>query len=273
MILRFRSKKATGNFTERTLTDHAVTFPLPSESLQASADILQHNLRYLIDILTQHSDLFSRVAVHPSTNFPGRTQENLLLQMLRKKPEPDVAAAMDEGREKLARLASATPTTAATATATDQGRDRGGRGPAAEEQRRQTEELENTWSAAREFCIRRITQYATEEDDDPYTEEEREVLGIANVRTGLRKQLDDPYAEEDEDEDEDEEGDGQGGGGAALNDDDDDDDDDVMIVERPSAPSADATARPKGKSSKRKVKGISLENIMRFSARGEFMPT
>lgn len=87
-------------------------------------------------------------------------------------------------------------------------------------------------------------QYAQEEDDDPYTEEERDVIGIANVRTGLRKPQWDPFVEENEE----------------------DEDNDVMAVDRPPPPPAPAVAAPE-------VEGSSLENIMRFSARGEFMPS
>ncbi|KAK7748336.1 mediator of RNA polymerase II transcription subunit 8 [Diatrype stigma] len=238
--------------------------PLPDlDSLQASADILQHNLRSLLEILAVHNDLFQRIAVHPSTNFPGRTQENILLQLLRKKPEPDVEAAMDEGREALARLASTTTTTTTAGTTSGQGGLRNGgttkNHPAAaaeltaEQQRQQTAELESTWNAARDFCLDRIRQYAQDEDDDPYTEEEREIIGIANVRTGLRKPQYDPFADDDDDED------GEGGDGG---------DDDVMIVDRPPPPPAPgvATAPPE-------VEGTSLENLLRFSARGEFVPT
>ncbi|RYP60009.1 hypothetical protein DL770_010093 [Monosporascus sp. CRB-9-2] len=215
--------------------------PLPNlDSLQASADILQHNLRYLLDIVTQHNDLFSRVAVHPSTNFPGRTQEGILLQLLRKKPEPDVAAAMDEGRERLEAVSLA-------ASAVGSSGDPDSPAAAARARRAQTTaRLEETWDAARRACIARVMRYATEEDDDPYTEEEH-AAGIENVRTGLRKPPDDPYADEDEEE---------GSEGH--------DDGDVIVVDRPPPPPAPGVVAPE-------VEGASLENIMRLSARGEFV--
>ncbi|KAI0150900.1 mediator of RNA polymerase II transcription complex subunit 8-domain-containing protein [Pestalotiopsis sp. NC0098] len=60
--------------------------PLPNlVSLQNSADILQATMRSLLTNMSNNDELFSRLAVHPSTNFPGRTQENILLQLLRKK--------------------------------------------------------------------------------------------------------------------------------------------------------------------------------------------
>ncbi|RYP55982.1 hypothetical protein DL771_012215 [Monosporascus sp. 5C6A] len=211
--------------------------PLPNlDSLQASADILQHNLRYLLDILTQHSDLFSRVAVHPSTNFPGRTQEGILLQLLRKKPEPDVAAAMDEGRERLEAVSSVVPTAASSG---DPGPDPDSPAAARARRAQTTARLEETWEAARKACMARVMRYATEEDDDPYTEEER-AMGVENVRTGLRRPPDDPYADEDEDK----EGEGR-------------EDGDVIVVDVPHPPPG--------------AEGASLENIMRLSARGEFV--
>ncbi|RYO97229.1 hypothetical protein DL765_011277 [Monosporascus sp. GIB2] len=209
--------------------------PLPNlDSLQASADILQHNLRYLLDIVTQHNDLFSRVAVHPSTNFPGRTQEGILLQLLRKKPEPDVAAAMDEGRERLEAVSLAA---SAVGSSGDRGPDADSPAAARARRARTTARLEETWDAARRACIARVMRYAAEEDDDPYTEEER-AMGVQNVRTGLRRPPDDPYADEDE------EGEGR-------------DDGDVIVVDRPPPPP--------------EAEGASLENIMRLSARGEFV--
>ncbi|KAJ3494908.1 hypothetical protein NLG97_g3770 [Lecanicillium saksenae] len=65
--------------------------PLPHpDSLHASAQILQRNLQTVLDSLSENSELFTRIAIHPSTNYPGRTQENVLTQLLRKKLEPDV---------------------------------------------------------------------------------------------------------------------------------------------------------------------------------------
>lgn len=62
-------------------------------------------------------------------------------------------------------------------------------------------EQRELWGWARKYCDERIGQYAMEETNEVYTAEER-TLGIENVRTGLRRNLDE---EKDEDEDEDEE--------------------------------------------------------------------
>ncbi|KAI5865715.1 mediator of RNA polymerase II transcription complex subunit 8-domain-containing protein [Durotheca rogersii] len=202
--------------------------PLPQlSSLQASADILQHNLRMLLEINSQHNELFSRIAVHPSTNFPGRTQESILLQLLRKKPEPDIATAMDEGRRVVAGLTSPAHVAGEAASSEDAAK-----------------ELEDKWTAANSFLQKRLYDYLTKEDNDPYTKEERE-LGIENVRAGLRRPLEED--EEDEDEDEDEEK-----------------DDDIMEIDRPPPPPAPAVVT-------QEVEGATVENIMRFASRGEFV--
>ncbi|KAH7027812.1 mediator of RNA polymerase II transcription complex subunit 8-domain-containing protein [Microdochium trichocladiopsis] len=256
-------------------------YPLPPlESLQASADILQHNLRTLLDIVTQHNDLFTRVAVHPSTNYPGRTQEGILFQLLRKKADPDVANSMDEGRKTLANLAqvgTSTSTTAAPARNGNPGNDAGNNAtkhamllsidPNAEQDgavmariEAQESELEGIWSRAQQACHERVMRYAQFEDNDPYTAEERE-MGVENVRTGLRKPLESDDEDED-DEDEDEDGDGNQAGGMRRAS-GDVDDDDVMIIDRPPPPPAPAVKA-------HDVDGAALESILRFGARGEF---
>ncbi|KAI1138054.1 mediator of RNA polymerase II transcription complex subunit 8-domain-containing protein [Hypoxylon sp. FL0543] len=213
--------------------------PLPNlESLQTHADILESKIQSVIDMTTSMSEVFSRVAVHPSTNFPGRTQEMILLQLLRKKPEPDVATTMDEGRKLYAGLIAATdPSSAATGGGGAAGATltQAGKGP--------EEELRGLWELTRSFCEQRIMEYVTNEADDMFTEEERE-RGIENVRTGLRRVFDE---EEDEDEEE-EEG-----------------DDDVMEIDRPPPPPAPGIVT-------QEVEGAPLENILRFAARGEFVP-
>lgn len=139
-------------------------------SLQASAQILQRNLQTVLDSLSENSDLFSRLAIHPSTNYPGRLQENILTQLLRKKLEPDVEELVLKGRET-AKLA--TPEGVA--------------------------ELQEIWDDIRGWTQSRIATYVREEAGDAYTKEERE-NGVENVRTGLKRDV-----EEDDDDDEDEE--------------------------------------------------------------------
>ncbi|PHH90520.1 hypothetical protein CDD83_3445 [Cordyceps sp. RAO-2017] len=160
--------------------------PLPHpSSLQASAQILQRNLQTVLDSLSENSELFARMAIRPSTNYPGRTQENVLTQLLRKKLEPDVEELVAEGRET-ARLVTA-------------------EGVA---------ELQGIWHELRQWTHERIAAYVRDEAGDVYTREER-AAGTDRVRTGLRRGLD----EESDDEEEEE-----GGGGEDADDDDDDND-------------------------------------------------
>ncbi|KAK5992892.1 Mediator of RNA polymerase II transcription subunit 8 [Cladobotryum mycophilum] len=142
----------------------------PPSSLQASAQILQRNLQTVLDNLSENHELFSRIAVHPSTNYPGRTQEGILTQLLRKKLEPDVEELVLKGRET-ARLA------------TPEG----------------IEKLQDIWQELREWTQERIASYVRDEAGDVYTKEERQT-GVDNVRTGLRKDLDEDSDDEEEDE-------------------------------------------------------------------------
>jgi mediator of RNA polymerase II transcription subunit 8 len=140
-------------------------------SLQASASILASNIEALTLHLSKHSELLSRTVVYPSTNYPGRTQEGLLVQLLRKKLEPHVETWVDEGRSIHAAV--------------------------------NTGKEEEPLAWAKEWIGARIATYAEEEAGDNYTVAERE-MGIENVRTGLRRKLEeDSSDEEDEDEDED----------------------------------------------------------------------
>lgn len=145
-----------------------------SSSIQASAQILQRNLQTVLDSLSENSELFSRIAIRPSTNYPGRTQENLLTQLLRKKLEPDVEELVSQGRET-ARLA--TPEGIA--------------------------KLEGIWHELREWTNQRIATYVRDEAGHVYTKEERE-MGTENVRTGLKRDVEEESDEEGDEEEEDE---------------------------------------------------------------------
>ncbi|KAI0184194.1 choline sulfatase [Xylaria flabelliformis] len=219
--------------------DVFVSNPLPNlDSLQASADILNHNIAAIHEIMAQNNDLFSRIAIHPSTNFPGRTQENVLLQLLRKKPEPEVEAAMEEGSKALANMPFPGQTQFGTVN----------------QNKEKEDALENIWTAAREVCQERITEYVVTEESDSYTAEERE-MGIENVRTGLQRSLDDESEEEEDDDMDMDEADGPAAGGSA--------EPDVMIIDRPPPPPAPAV-------STQEVEGATLETILRIATRGQF---
>lgn len=198
----------------RRNTDFSVSFS--SNSLQASAQILQRNLQTVLDSLSENSDLFSRIAIHPSTNYPGRAQENVLTQLLRKKLEPDVEELVEQGRET-ARLATPEGIT----------------------------ELQGIWDELRSWTHGRIATYVREEAGDAYTKDEREA-GIENVRTGLKRDIE----EDDDDDDEDEE-------------DEDEDDEDIEEKKEPKGGAQD--------SAKVHVeRGPEPETLLWFMARADF---
>jgi mediator of RNA polymerase II transcription subunit 8, fungi type len=127
----------------------------------------------LVEHLSKHSDTLDQTVVYPSTNYPGRTQEGLLGQLLRKKYEPQIETWVDEGR-----------TIQAEST---EGKE---------------ENIEELWNWASEWIGPRVAKYAIEEAGDSYTIEEREA-GIENVKTGLRRKLEeDEESSDGEDEDE-----------------------------------------------------------------------
>lgn len=140
-------------------------------SLQSLATIISQNLLSVSQHLSTHRDLFASIAVYPLPEFPGRTEENLLGQLLRKKLEPNVEDWVDQGRKAASEL-------------------HGG-------QKGLTEEgMVELWDwagrAANEEARRR-------EWGDDFTLEERE-MGVENVVTGLRRKLDQDDEESDEEE-------------------------------------------------------------------------
>jgi mediator of RNA polymerase II transcription subunit 8 len=143
------------------------------ESLQTSASILQQNVTDMSKQLAQHAELFQRVAIHPCANFPGRTQKGLLPLLLRKKLEIPVENWVEEGRATQAKIDA--------------------------EREKENDEL---WRWGREYMGERVARYARSGRN--YTDQERET-GIENVRTGLRRKLEDDEGSEEESNDEDEE--------------------------------------------------------------------
>ncbi|KAM0559415.1 hypothetical protein ACHAPJ_004443 [Fusarium lateritium] len=146
----------------------------PPKSIQASAKILQKNLRSLLESTNENADLFNRMAIHPSTNYPGRVHENVLTQLLRKKLEPDVEELVSQGLEA-SRLAT----------------------PAG------LEALDNIWKELRAWLTERVGYFAANENNDVYTAEER-ANGTENVRTGLRRDIEEGEDDEDEEDEEEE---------------------------------------------------------------------
>lgn len=210
-----------------------MTSPLPNpQSLQSSARILNQNMAYLLEILQQHSATFQRIVVHPSTNYPGRTQEHVLVQLLRKKLEPQVETFVERGREE-ALAAGIDPTSSfASNEKSQQERDR------ARQVRRDEELLKygrdvdedddddesddedddgendvnepigigDAWADSRAWCQARLGEFVRDDFNDSYTAEER-ALGIEKVRTGLRQNLEDEDEDDEEGDEEDTDGD------------------------------------------------------------------
>ncbi|KAI1122076.1 choline sulfatase [Nemania abortiva] len=214
--------------------------PLPSvDSLGASADVLNHNVRAIVEVLDLNEKLFNRVTIHPSTNFPGRTQEQILVQLLRKRPEPDVETTIEEAQKTIASMPL--PGGAQPSSTTDN----------ADKEKEML--FENIWEATSEACQARITDYVVNEEGDYFTAEEHE-MGIENVRTGLRRNFEDEYEDEDEEMEDDVNGNGVPGRKPS--------EPDVMIIDRPPPPPAPAV-------STQEVEGATLETVMRISLRGQ----
>lgn len=184
-------------------------------------------MAYLLEIIQQHSSTFQRVVVYPSTNYPGRTQEGVVMQLLRKKLEPDVETLVESAREA-ALAAGIDPKTSFNSTEDSQERkERNKRarleaemqgygrntddddedddeGDDSEEGDPEPHGIGDVWFDSRAWCKTRLAEFVRDDYQDAYTAEER-AMGIENVRTGLRQNLDDEYEDEDEDEEEEEE--------------------------------------------------------------------
>ncbi|CAL3972060.1 hypothetical protein PZA11_005277 [Diplocarpon coronariae] len=172
--LRQRLSQLTNNIASQK-SDLVRSNPLPPwVSLQTSASILAGNIESLTSLMSRHSELLNRMVVYPSTNYPGRTQEGILTQLLRKKMEPHVETWVQEGR--------------ATQAEVMEGRTN-----------EKSEDELLVW--AKDWVGNRVVKYAMEEAGDNYTIEERE-QGIKNVKTGLKRNLEEDESDEDEDEDE-----------------------------------------------------------------------
>lgn len=190
-----------------------------SESLQASSAILQQNIRSIQDLTTENADLFQRIVIHPSTNFPGRTQEHVLLQLLRKKLEPDVESWVEEARET-ARAAGVDPNKLAAGLRIPGGGRGGGQGGfggggdgydseedvygLGPEDEVPSDPFNEQWADMLDAFQASLTEYVTVQVKKKYTVEEQ-AMGVENVRTGLRRDLEESDEEEEDEEEEDEE--------------------------------------------------------------------
>lgn len=221
------------------------------QSLQASAVILKGHTSYLLDHLNKQSSLFQRLAVHPSSNYPGRTQEAVQTQLLRKKLDPQieilVEAARDEAlaagispdksfisqerllaeqeRERVARrqakfgFSMGDDDDEADEGSEDEGSgdDSSGGEDAGGDRVNEPIGLGDVWVDCAAWSRQRLAKFATEEGESLYTAEER-AMGIENVRTGLKRSLEEEEEEEEEESDEEEEDEEDGEGDTAMRD-------------------------------------------------------
>lgn len=226
----------------------------PPESIQASAFVLQQNMASLNEVMTQHADLFRRIVVHPDPSFPGRTEEQVLTSLLRKKLEPDVEQMAEKARDKAeARGISLKSFDVKKPTRNDDDDDDedddedSDNGDSDDEGDmfdgpRQPYGLGDIWYDARGWCINQITTFIQEEAAQNYTKAERE-QGVESVRTGLKRSLDE---EDEDDDDEDEE----------------EDDDENKMDTRPAPAAAAPTSTPA-------VPPLEPELLLWFASRGD----
>ncbi|KAJ0303571.1 hypothetical protein COL516b_006576 [Colletotrichum fioriniae] len=231
----------------------------PPASLQAQSQILLRNLQSLLETLTENTHVFQHLHVFPDVAYPGRVHENILLQLLRKKLEPGVEEWVERGRETTRELRGAAnggPSSLSDGGGVGisggpsiVGDGGGGAGNGGGEA-----QLEAVWRDVRAWTVERVQKYVLEEAGDVYTEDERR-MGVENVRTGLRRGLeeeDDDEDDEDDEEESDEEGGGGGGGGG---------DGDVVMSGQSQSQQTKKPTKPTGPEP---------EMLFWFEARGDF---
>lgn len=202
-------------------SSHTKPSLLPRESLQATATIIQTNIMSIQGIVDENYELFQRIAIHPSTNYPGRTQQNVLNELLRKLNEPEMETVVEQAIEaaRAAGLDEKKLAVGANERRNSYDDDLDDYGMDEEGDQGQSDPFSEQWADCRYTFEQALKQYITGQAKRNFTVEEQEI-GIENVRTGLKRKLtdeDDDEEEEDEDEDEDEEmGMGVGGMGGGT---------------------------------------------------------
>ncbi|CAD0022581.1 unnamed protein product, partial [Aureobasidium pullulans] len=147
-----------------------------------SATLLSHNLASLHHTLINAQPLLANAHVYPLPAYPGRTQEDLLTQLLRKKLQPQVEDWIANG-ERHAAASTADPTQS-------NGADVDGPQPASQPlQSMTTAQLTDLWNWAGPEGNRVARDMGSDAFDDVFTLEEHE-LGIENVVTGKQEKMD-----------------------------------------------------------------------------------
>ncbi|KAK4229096.1 mediator of RNA polymerase II transcription subunit 8 [Podospora fimiseda] len=182
---------------------------LSRESLQLNTTIIKSNIMSVQSIIDDNFDLFQRLAIHPSTNYPGRNKENfdLLVMLLRKKPEEAVDDYIEESLNA-ARAAGLDEKKLAEGLherMNSYNDDPDDYGMEDEEDEGQSDPLIEQWADCFYTFDQAVKQYVSVQAQKNFTVAEQ-AMGIENVRTGLKRELkdiDDDDDEEEEDEDED----------------------------------------------------------------------
>jgi len=155
--------------------------------------LISNNLKSVSDQLNEHQDLLSSMVVYPLPQFPGRTQEHILQQLLRTKLEPEVEEWVERGQD-LALAASKNLS-----------------------YRLSDNEIDQLWDSAPQDASKEGMKQKWGAD---YTLAEIQI-GVENVKTGLTRSLKIP---EDDDNEETMEDDEEGEDGE-----DDEEDEDVDV--------------------------------------------
>lgn len=194
--------------------------PHYSERLHNSTQILRTTINSIQELIDDNAGLFHRLVIHPSTNFPGRTHEHILTSLLRKKLEPDVESLVEEARETAraagldaSMLGGGGGTRSGYGEDNIYGLDDGGAGD--DEGDVPSDPLNEHWADIRDACHEAIKDYAMNQSREAYTIEEQ-AMGTKNVRTGLKRSLEEDSDEEEDDDEEDEDEDEDMGGGVAA---------------------------------------------------------
>lgn len=214
-------------------TDFYETQPLPTwSSLQSHCGLISSNLQAVAKLLADNQQLLSSLVAYPLPQFPS-AQAHLLEHLLRTKLEPEVEDWVEKGQE-IVQTTSLGRTIALSEA-----------------------ERDELWQWA---PIAANDEIRKQNWGGDYTMAEKE-LGVENVVTGLKRQLQeppDPDEQDDGDGVEDEEGDEEEDG--------DDADDDVIVEvrRRPNASSLESASS----TTKRSAPTMPVEKIFRFMVTG-----
>jgi mediator of RNA polymerase II transcription subunit 8 len=195
--------------------------------------LISNNLKSVSDQLKEHQDLLSSAVVYPLPQFPGRTQEHILQQLLRTKLEPGVEEWVERGQD----LANTSQNRSYYLSDND---------------------MDQLWDSAPRDATKEGMKQKWGAD---YTLAEIQ-MGVENIKTGLTRELKIP---EDDDNEEAMEDDEKGEDEASDEEDEDVDKMEVVEVQRKAGSSGlqnDLSDRPPV------APPMPLENVFRFMMTG-----